>query len=82
METLEDDITEVLDHEFGMAGDQFVFPRVKTMGTKNVAGNKERSGAFISHYFGQLTNNQIIRLYQMYKTDFILFDYNIDEYLT
>ena len=81
VETLEEDITEVFDHEFGMAGEQFVFPRVKTMGTKNVTGNRERSGSFMAEYFGQLTNSKILGLYELYKTDFILFDYRIEEFL-
>ena len=81
VETLEQDITEVMDHEFGVEGKEFVFPRVKTMGTKNVTGNRERSGKFVAEYYGQLTNKQIMGLYEMYKTDFILFDYKIEEFL-
>ena len=81
VETLEDDITEVFEHEFGMAGDQFLFPRVKTMGSKKVPGSRERSGSFLTQYYGQLTNNQIMGLYELYKTDFLLFDYNIQEFL-
>ena len=71
----------MFDHEFGMEGEQFVFPRVKTMGTKNVTGARERSGSFAAQYYGQLTNNQIMRLYELYKTDFILFDYKIEDFL-
>ena len=81
VETLEEDITELLDHEFGMAGKNLVFPRVKTMGTRNVTGSRERSGSFMAQYYSQLTKLQIMRLYELYKTDFILFDYNIEEFL-
>ena len=81
VETLEEDITEMMDHEFGVEGKEFVFPRVKTMGAKNVTGSRERSGSFMAEYYGQLTNSQILGLYELYKTDFILFDYRIDEFL-
>ena len=81
VETLEEDITELLDHEIGMAGENLVFPRVKTMGTRNVTGSRERSGSFMAQYYSQLSREQIMGLYELYKTDFILFDYNIEDFL-
>lgn len=83
VETLEDDITEIFEHEFGMIGDDFAFPKVKTMGSKNVPNSKENSKGFLSKYFSQLSKVQVIRLYRMYLIDFILFDYTIyDDFLT
>ena len=83
VETLEEDITELLDHEIGMAGENLLFPRVKTMGTRNVTGSRERSGScsFMALYYSQLTREQIMGLHELYKTDFILFDYNIEDFL-
>ena len=81
VETLEEDITQLFDHELGMAGEKLVFPRVKTMGTRNVTGSRERSGSFMAQYYSQLTSKQIMGLYELYKTDFTLFDYSIEEFL-
>lgn len=79
VETLERDITSIMEGEFGMTGDS-LFPKVKTMGTKDVSGERENSHKFLSEYFKQLTRDQMLELYEMYKLDFLLFDYKIDEY--
>ena len=79
VESLEQDITSIMEGEFGMSGD-FLFPRVKTMGTKDVSGERENSKKFVSEYFSQLTRDQVLELYEMYKLDFIFFDYKIDKY--
>ena len=81
VETLEDDITEIFEHEFGMIGDDFAFPKVKTMGSKNVPNSKENSKRFLSKYFSKLSKNQIVELYQMYRIDFLLFNYSIDDFI-
>ena len=81
VETLEEDITDIFENEFGMVGDQYVFPRVKTMGSKTVPGSSERSGKFLAKYFGQLTKEQVLSLYEMYKMDFLLFNYNVTEFM-
>ena len=80
VETLEQDITSIMEGEFGMTGD-FLFPKVKTMGSKDVSGERENSNKFLSEYFTQLTRDQILELYEMYKLDFIFFDYKIDKYI-
>ena len=81
VETLEEDITDIFESEFGMVGDQYVFPRVKTTGSKTVQGSSERSGKFLANYFGQLTKEQVLSLYEMYKMDFLLFNYNVTEFM-
>ena len=79
VETLERDISSIMEGEFGMTGD-WVFPKVKTMGSKDVRGERENSNKFLSEYFNQLTREQVLELYEMYKLDFIFFDYTIDKY--
>ena len=35
----------------------------------------------VRKYFSQLTRRQILELWELYKTDFLLFDYSIEKYL-
>ena len=53
-----------------MTGDKVLFPRVKTMGVKNIAGDRNNSNEFLKKYYNQLTQDQIEKLYNLYKTDF------------
>ena len=39
------------------------------------------SHQFIHKYFSQLTRRQILELWEVYRADFMLFDYSIDKYL-
>ena len=76
VETMEEDITSIMEAEFGMTGDS-LFPKVKTMGSKDVRGERENSNKFISEYFNMLTRDQVMELYEMYKLDFLLFDWKL-----
>ena len=58
-----------------MTGDKVLFPRVKTMGVKNIAGDRNNSNEFLKKYYNQLTQDQIEKLYNLYKTDFEMFGY-------
>ena len=35
----------------------------------------------VRKYFSRLSRRQILELWEMYKTDFLLFDYSIEKYL-
>ena len=76
IETLESDIVAVFEEEFGLHGDQFLFPKVKTLGVESSAVGRENSHNFREEYFGQLTKTEVIQLYEMYKLDFQLFGYS------
>ena len=43
VETLESDIVTLFENQFGMIGEHFLFPRVKTMGTQNQTNSRENS---------------------------------------
>ena len=55
--------------------------------TKKHASNKGQAkstvgfGSEISRLFPQLSKNMVQALYEKYRIDFDMFDYNIDEYL-
>ena len=65
-----------------MIGDEFVFPRVKTMGSKDTEGGTENSQKFLSYFYSQLTHSQILKLYELYETDFLAFKYFTDDYMS
>ena len=81
IETLESDIEMIFEEEFGFYGDEFLFPRVKTLGTETSLSGKKNSHDFLAKYFGQLTKIEVMKLYEMYKLDFQLFDYSPELYL-
>ena len=64
-----------------MLGEDYTFPRVKTMGTKDVDGGRETSNNFLSEYFSELSKEQVLELYDLYRLDFIFFDYSIERYI-
>ena len=43
-------------------------------------GRNETGGGLAREYFGQLTTGLVDRLYETYRLDFELFDYNIEPY--
>ena len=47
----------------------------------HTVGGPRNSAAKTDLYFSQLTSEQVQALYQIYKYDFILYNYDIDHYL-
>ena len=78
-ETLEWDVPEVLS-ALGMKRD-ILFPDIRVTGNDdNFSEGNRVSTEFVGKYFSQLTKRQILELYEIYKTDFIMFDYSPDQY--
>lgn len=79
-ETLQSDFP-VLRAAIGLE-ENVTFPFVRIMGTKGKDEVETKdSREFLREYYSQLTRRQLLELYEFYKIDFLLFDYNIDEYL-
>ena len=76
---MEEDITTVFEAEFNMIGENFLFPKVKTLGTKNKVGDVSPDN-LAETYYSQLTKKDVMGLYQMYSLDFELFDYSPELY--
>ena len=81
IETLESEIVALFEEEFAFHGDQFLFPKVKTLGAKSSAVGKKNSHNFLAEYYGQLTKSEVIQLYEMYRLDFQMFQYSPELYL-
>ena len=81
IESLESDIDNIFEEEFGFHGDEFLFPKVKTLGTETSDNGRKNSHDFLKKYFGQLTKLDVLKLYEMYRLDFELFDYSPEIYL-
>ena len=81
IETLESDIESIFEGEFGFHGDEFLFPKVKTLGTETSLSGTKHSHLFLEEYFGQLTKIDVLKLYEMYRLDFQMFDYSPELYL-
>ena len=45
-------------------------------------GKGAQTSEIVKKYFSELTDEQIKGLYNYYKYDFLLFDYNLDDYLS
>jgi len=75
IETLLEDITVILEHEFGLVGEDVIFPKVKTLGTKNSVGEKNPKN-LAETYYSQLSKEEVLALYRMYSLDFDMFDYS------
>ena len=80
LETMEEDIVTLFEKEFMMFGEDYLFPRVKTLGTKNKVGDQNPDN-LIETYFGQLSKAEVLGLYQLYHVDFQLFGYSPELYL-
>ena len=80
IETMEEDIVFLFEHEFQMFGEDYLFPRVKTLGTKNKVGEVNPEN-LIETYFGQLQKEDVLQLYRFYEIDFKLFGYSPQLYL-
>ena len=81
IETLESEIVALFEEEFGFHGDQFLFPKVKTLGATSSAVGRKNSHNFLAEYYGQLTKSEVIQLYEMYRLDFQMFQYSPELYL-
>ena len=44
--------------------------------------SEEDKEAFLKSYFSTLDKQQVLRLYEKYKIDFLLFDYNLNPFLS
>jgi len=79
-ETLHLDIPQVLK-EMKLSKD-VVFPDVRVTGSDDDGseGNKP-SDIFMEKYFSRLTKTQVLKLYELYKTDHIMFNYSPQKYL-
>ena len=60
-----------------------VFPLIRISGIDEDFSEGDRmSHHLVTKYFSRLSRRQILELWEMYKTDFLLFDYSIEKYLT
>ena len=75
METFGDDVKYIV-----MKQNLEPFIPIETTGIKTHA-SEVRPGDKAKKYFRQLTSAQILRLFHIYKPDFLLFDYHPEEYL-
>ena len=77
-ETLSQDIGPVL----GLLGIQnnTSFPHIHIVGTDNQT-DTESSEDVVQQYYSQLTKMQVMRLYQMYELDHLLFGYSPQKYI-
>ena len=58
------------------------FPDIRVTGTDdNFSEGNRASDEFVVKYFSQLTKQQVVRLYEMYKLDHIIFDYSPIKYI-
>ena len=63
-----------------MFGEDYLFPRVKTLGTKNKVGEVNPDN-LIETYFGQLQKEDVLQLFRLYEIDFKLFGYSPQLYM-
>ena len=60
-----------------------IFPLIRVSGLDDdFSEGNQRSHYLVRKYFSLLTRRQILELWDIYKTDFLLFDYSIEKYLT
>ena len=78
-ETLPQDIGPVLDI-LGIRGN-VSFPHIHILGTNQQETDTESSEDVVEHYYSQLTKMQVVRLYQMYKLDHLMFGYSPRKYI-
>ena len=79
-ETLPWDLPVLLE-SFGLESN-LNFPDIRVTGSDDDFSEGNRvTKEFIGKYYSQLTRRQILELWEIYKTDFLLFDYSIDKYL-
>ena len=82
-ETLEWDIPPVLDM-FDLPGGTS-FPHIRVTGRKEIEheNEEEKKGSeeVVEKYFSQLTKQQVVRLYEMYKLDHLMFDYSPQKHI-
>ena len=58
------------------------FPDIRVTGTDdNFSEGNRASEEFVEKYFSQLTKQQVVRLYEMYKLDHHMFDYSPQKYI-
>ena len=80
LETLPWDLPEVME-VMGL-NRTIKFPDIRVTGNDdNFSEGNMVSQEVVGKYFSQLTTLQILNLYEVYKTDFIMFDYSPDSYL-
>ena len=67
-------------------GLRFPVPSLSAVHTNSEDSIKRRSEedkeAFLKSYFSTLDKQQVLRLYEKYKIDFLLFDYNLNPFLS
>ena len=79
-ESLPSDIPVVLQ-ALGLHPD-IVFPLIRVSGLdEDFSEENQMSHLLVRKYFSLLTRQQILELWDIYKTDFLLFDYSIEKYL-
>ena len=75
LETLADDLRKFLGGELGMRGEDIaLFPH-----THDQSGDR---GADVSELFGQLSKQEVLSLYEVYRLDHEMFGYGIEPYLS
>ena len=80
LETLRWDLPEVLE-AMGLSR-EIKFPDIRVTGNDdNFSEGNRVSEEFVGKYYSQLTRLQILHLYELYRTDFQMFDYSVDKYL-
>eukprot|EP00090_Calanus_glacialis_P012606 TRINITY_DN21202_c0_g1_i1.p1 TRINITY_DN21202_c0_g1~~TRINITY_DN21202_c0_g1_i1.p1 ORF type:complete len:347 (-),score=75.10 TRINITY_DN21202_c0_g1_i1:75-1115(-) len=58
------------------------FPDIRVTGTDdNFSEGNKASEVFVEKYFSQLSKQQVMRLYEMYKLDHLMFDYSPQKYI-
>ena len=58
------------------------FPHMRVTGPDdNLSEGNRQSEEFVEKYFSQLTKQQVMRLYEMYKLDHLMFDYSPQKYI-
>ena len=78
-ETLEQDIPPVLDM-LNMPRNTS-FPHIRVIGRNASENDTRASEEVVENYSSQLTKQQVMRLYEMYKLDHIMFDYSPQKYI-
>ena len=79
-ETLQWDVPEVLAR-LGMAAD-IGFPDIRVTGNDdNFQEGNRASEEFVVKYFSELSKRDILRLYEVYKMDFLMFGYSPNSFL-
>jgi len=79
-ETLQWDMPQVM--ELLQLPRDTAFPDIRVTGTDdNFSEGNKASEEFVEKYFSQLTKLQVMRLYQLYKLDHIMFNYSPKKYI-